>query len=58
LGTSRTDWQRFSGWVANIAKIFDCNLAADEACIRTAWQALEDYYENIVVHRRHTWATT
>jgi cytochrome P450 len=54
LGTPRHDWQLFSDWVTDIKKIFDWNLAADEACILNAWQALDDYLANMVARRRHT----
>jgi cytochrome P450 len=53
LGTPRRDWQLFSDWVADISKIFNWNLAADEASILTAWQALDDYLEDMVARRRH-----
>jgi cytochrome P450 len=54
LGTPRRDWQLFSDWVADVSKIFDWNLAADEATILSAWQALDDYLEDMVARRRHT----
>jgi cytochrome P450 len=54
LGTPRRDWQLFSGWVTEVSKIFDWNLAADEAGILSAWQALDDYLEDMVARRRHT----
>jgi cytochrome P450 len=54
LGTPRRDWRLFSGWVADISKIFDWNLAADEATVLSAWQALDDYLEDMVARRRHT----
>jgi cytochrome P450 len=54
LGTPRRDWQLFSDWVTDIKKIFDWNLAADEAVILNAWQALDDYLEEMIACRRHT----
>jgi cytochrome P450 len=54
LGTPRRDWQLFSDWVTDIGKIFDWNLAADEASILNAWQALDDYLEEMIARRRHT----
>ncbi|HXO49486.1 MAG TPA: cytochrome P450 [Mycobacterium sp.] len=54
LGTPRRDWQLFSDWVTDIEKIFDFNLAADQACIVSAWQALDDYLEDMIDRRRHT----
>jgi cytochrome P450 len=53
LGTPRRDWQLFSDWVTDIKKIFDFNLAADEAVIVSAWQALDDYLEDMIARRRH-----
>ena len=54
LGTPRHDWQLFSDWVTDIKKIFDWNLAADQASILNAWQALDDYLEDMIAHRRRT----
>jgi cytochrome P450 len=52
LGTPRGDWQLFSDWNTDIKKIFDFNLAADKACIVSAWQALDDYLEDMIARRR------
>jgi cytochrome P450 len=52
LGTPRRDWKLFSGWVADVSKIFNWNLVADEANILRAWQALDDYLEDMVARRR------
>ncbi|MCW2652926.1 MAG: cytochrome [Mycobacterium sp.] len=54
LSTPRRDWQLFSDWVTDIGKIFDLNLAADEASILNAWQNLDDYLEEMIARRRHT----
>ena len=54
LGTPRDDWQLFSDWVTDIKKMFDFNLAADQVCILNAWQALDDYLEDMIARRRHT----
>jgi cytochrome P450 len=54
LGTPRRDWQLFSDWVTDLKKIFDFNLAADQACIIRAWQELDDYLEDMIARRRHT----
>ncbi|MDT5185575.1 MAG: hypothetical protein QOI29_3733, partial [Mycobacterium sp.] len=54
LGAPRDDWQLFSDWVTDIKKMFDWNLVADEAVILSAWQALDDYLEDMIAHRRHT----
>jgi cytochrome P450 len=54
LGTPRHDWQLFSDWVTDIKKVFDWNLAADQPSILSAWQALDEYLEDMVASRRHT----
>ena len=54
LGTPSHDWQLFSDWVTDIKKIFDWNLAADQASILNAWQALDDYLEDMIARRRRT----
>jgi cytochrome P450 len=61
LGTPRDDWQLFAHWATEIKKICDWNLAADQPGILTAWQALDDYLEDMITHRRQTltaWAHT
>jgi cytochrome P450 len=52
LGTPRRDWQLFSDWSTDIKKIFDFNLAADQTCIVRAWQALDDYLDDMIARRR------
>jgi cytochrome P450 len=52
LGTPRSDWQLFSDLVDDIGKVFAFNLAADAACITRAWQALDDYLEDMIADRR------
>jgi cytochrome P450 len=52
LGIPRNDWQLFSDWSTDIKKIFDWNLPADEACILSAWQAQDNYLEDIAARRR------
>jgi cytochrome P450 len=52
LGTPRRDWQLFSDWSTDIKKTFDFNLAADQACIVSAWQALDDYLDDMIARRR------
>jgi cytochrome P450 len=54
LRTPRDDWQLFAHWATEIKKIFDWNLAADQPGILTAWQALDDYLEDMITHRRQT----
>ena len=54
LGAPRDDWKLFSDWANDIKKMLDWNLVADEASILNAWQALDDYLEDMVAHRRCT----
>jgi cytochrome P450 len=54
LGTPRHDWKLFSEWANDIKKIFDWNLVADQPSILKAWQALDDYLEDMITHRRDT----
>ncbi len=56
LGTPRRDWKLFSDWNTDIKKIFDFNLAADQTCIVTAWQALDDYLDDMIARRRRALA--
>jgi cytochrome P450 len=52
LGTRRADWNRLSAWADDIFKLFDWNLAEDEADIVRAWRALEAYLDAMVAQRR------
>jgi cytochrome P450 len=54
LGAPREDWQLISDWSDDIKKFLDWNLVADEAVILNAWQALDDYLEEMIARRRHT----
>jgi len=53
LGTPRHDWKLFSDGPTDIKKI-SMESRADEAGILNAWQALDDYLEDMIAHRRHT----
>ena len=52
LGTPSSDWHRFSDWADDVFKIFDWNVVNDEAVILAAWNALEDYLDDMVTARR------
>ncbi|KRE28838.1 cytochrome [Mycobacterium sp. Soil538] len=52
LGTRRADWDRLSQWADEIFKVFDWNVAEDEADIVRAWRALESYLDAMVAQRR------
>ena len=54
LGAPREDWELISDWSDDIKKFLDWNLVADEAVILNAWQALDDYLEEMIARRRHT----
>ncbi|MGE2833683.1 cytochrome P450 [Mycobacterium sp. SMC-4] len=54
LGAPRQDWQQFSRWADDIFKIvsFDCDLAAEEPAVLTAWDAFDDYIDEMIADRR------
>ena len=52
LGTPREDWNLLSTWADDVFKLFDWNLAEDEADIVRAWRALESYLDAMVAQRR------
>ncbi|MCZ8382302.1 cytochrome P450 [Mycobacterium sp. CPCC 205372] len=52
LGAPRSDWQLFSGWVADISMIFTFDLAANADRIIRAWQALDAYLDDMIARRR------
>jgi len=52
LGTPREDWHLFSAWADDIFKVFDWNVVNDEPDIMRAWNALEDYVDDMVSSRR------
>jgi cytochrome P450 len=53
LGAPREDWQLFSGWAADIFKIFNWNVANDAPVIMAAFDALDAYVDDMVDRRRH-----
>ena len=52
LGAPRDDWQRFSAWTDEIFKIFNFDLANDEADIMRAFEELDAYIGAMVEERR------
>lgn len=54
LGAPPQDWQAFSDWTDDIFLVFSWNAAANQDRILTAWQALDDYVDDMVARRRHT----
>lgn len=52
LGAPSEDWHRFSDWADDVFKIFDWNVVNDETVILAAWNALEDYLDDLVTARR------
>ncbi|MGH3632829.1 MAG: cytochrome P450 [Mycobacterium sp.] len=54
LGAPRQDWQLFSGWVDDIKKLFDWNVANDGPAIVAAWDQLDAYLEDMIARRRQT----
>lgn len=52
LGARREDWKRFSAWTDEIFKIFNFNLADDEADIMAAFGELDAYIDAMVEERR------
>jgi cytochrome P450 len=52
LGTPSDDWHLFSDWADDVFKLFDWNVVNDEPDILRAWHALEDYLDDMVIHRR------
>ncbi|HKV18471.1 MAG TPA: cytochrome P450 [Mycobacterium sp.] len=55
LGAPRGDWQQFSRWAEDIFKIvsFDCDLAEEEPVVLRAWDAFDDYIDEMIARRRH-----
>jgi cytochrome P450 len=54
LGAPRRDWQLFSSWADDIIKTFSWNAADDAPVILRAWEELDTYIDDMVVHRRNT----
>lgn len=54
LGAPREDWRLFSDWADDFFKLFTWNVAEHEDVILTAWQALDDYIDDMVAKRRES----
>jgi cytochrome P450 len=52
LGAPPQDWELFSGWVDEIKKVFEWNLANDTPAILAAWDEQEAYLEDLIALRR------
>jgi cytochrome P450 len=52
LGTPSEDWHLFSEWADDVFKIFDWNVANDEPVIVAAWNAMKEYFDDMVTARR------
>jgi cytochrome P450 len=54
LGAPREDWRLFSDWADDFFKLFTWNVLEYENDILTAWQALDDYIDDMVASRRQS----
>jgi cytochrome P450 len=54
LGAPAEDWESFSRWTADIFKLFDWDVAANESAILTSWRELDAYVNDMIARRRHT----
>jgi cytochrome P450 len=54
LGAPADDWELFSHWTDDIFKVFDWDVADNEARILRAWSELDAYIDDMVEHRRTT----
>jgi cytochrome P450 len=54
LGAPSQDWKLFSTWAEDIFKVvsFDIDLAAEEPAVLRAWDAFDDYVDDMIAHRR------
>lgn len=52
LGAPAEDWELFSAWTDDIFKAFSWNVATEANSIVAAWEALDDYVDNMVADRR------
>jgi cytochrome P450 len=54
LGAPPDDWKLFSKWAEDIFKVvsFDINLAEEEPVVLKAWDAFNDYIDEMIAHRR------
>src|ERR1700727_1171462 len=52
LGAPAADWELFSAWTDDIFKAFSWNVADEADCILAAWEAVDDYVDDMVAERR------
>jgi cytochrome P450 len=52
LGAPAGDWKLFSEWTDDIFKAFSWNVAAESDSILAAWEAVDDYVDDMVADRR------
>ena len=52
LGAPPQDWELFSGWVDQIKKVFEWNLANDTPAILAAFDEQDAYLEDLIARRR------
>ncbi|ULE31660.1 cytochrome P450 [Mycobacterium sp. IDR2000157661] len=53
LGAPSRDWKLFSAWAEDIFKVvsFDIDLAAEEPAVLRAWDAFDEYIDEMITHR-------
>ncbi len=52
LGAPAVDWELFSEWTDDIFKVFSWNVADEADSILAAWEAVDDYVDDMVADRR------
>lgn len=54
LGAPPEDWRLFSTWAEDIFKVvsFDINLAEEEPAVLAAWDAFDEYIDEMIAQRR------
>jgi cytochrome P450 len=55
LGAPREDWRAISKWAEDIFKVvsFDINLVEEEPTVLRAWDAFDDYIDDLIDRRRN-----
>jgi cytochrome P450 len=53
LGAPPEDWVLFSSWPDDILKAFSWDAAKEGSAILTAWDALDNYIDDMLARRRH-----
>jgi len=54
LGAPRQDWQLFSNWGMDLAKVLGLNVVGQEDVILRAWEGLEAYVDKLITARRRS----